>query len=86
VNDLELSELKIDLAQLIASIDIIAMNRDIVALAKGSFPTIVKSLDAIHVASALLWQKNHADVAILSHDKSMLTLAAALNFKTIGQT
>lgn len=48
--------------------------------AAGPFPTIIGTLDAIHLASAMLWWEAEPDVDLrmLTHDKQLATCARAM--------
>ena len=48
-------------------------------------PTVVKTLEAIHLASALLFEERH-EVGLVfgTHDRSQATAARALGFDVVG--
>ena len=52
--------------------------------AKGAFPVTVKTLDALHLASAAVFAETRINesVLIFSHDSTMNRCAAALGFAT----
>lgn len=53
----------------------------VLARAAESFPTVVASLDAIHLASALAVRSAIPDpIILLSHDKQLVRAASALGF------
>ena len=56
----------------------VALSRSILSRASQSFPTPLKTLDALHLATALLWQeqKRHAPI-FLTHDRHQATAARA---------
>ena len=48
-------------------------------------PTVVKTLDAIHLASALLFaQYREAGLVFGTHDRGQATAARALGFMVVG--
>ena len=50
-----------------------------------SFPVILKTLDAIHLASAILWQQQEeTDILFLTHDEQLAKAALAMGFKVLG--
>ena len=53
--------------------------------ASQPMPTVVKTLDAIHLASALLFEERH-EVGLVfgTHDRSQATAARALGFDVVG--
>lgn len=53
--------------------------------AEASFATPVKSLDSIHLATALLWQETRGrDFAFATHDAQLGRAARACGLKVIG--
>ena len=53
--------------------------------ASQPMPTVVKTLDAIHLASALLFEERHAVGLVFgTHDRSQATAARALGFDVVG--
>jgi hypothetical protein len=58
--------------------EILPISRSVLQRAAGPFPTAVRTLDAIHLASALLWQENTTgDVTFLTHDRQLRIAAQA---------
>ena len=57
----------------------------IVREASRTMPTIVKTLDAIHLASAVALRDRRAiDLVFVTHDDQQATAARALGFTTVG--
>lgn len=53
--------------------------------AEASFPTPVKSLDSIHLATALLWQETRGrDFVFATHDTQLGRAARACGLKVVG--
>ena len=49
------------------------------------FPVAIKTLDAIHLATALVWRDRRApDLVFATHDRQLGFAAAALGFEVIG--
>ena len=60
------------------------ISKKVKSRAKESFPTIVGTLDAIHISSAMLWQTEFNDSIIaLTKDKQMKTCFEALGFEVL---
>ena len=61
-------------------LNLIEMGPSVKRRAAGPFPTVIGTLDAIHLASALLWQENElgSEVQILTHDKQLALCAEAM--------
>jgi len=58
-----------------------------VVLRRASLPmaTVVKTLDAIHLASALLFQERHGQpLTFATHDRQQASAARALGYSVIG--
>jgi predicted nucleic acid-binding protein len=54
--------------------------------AAGFFPTVIGTLDAIHLASALLWREveSDADFRILTYDRQLEICARAMGIPSFG--
>lgn len=49
------------------------------------YPVAIKSLDAIHLATALVWRDRRApDLVFATHDRQLGPAAAALGFEVVG--
>jgi predicted nucleic acid-binding protein len=65
--------------------DWIILSPEILESASNPFPTAVKTLDAIHLASARLWlQESVTTMTFVTHDKQQAIAAQALGFKVAG--
>ncbi len=72
------------LQALIDNLDKIQLSSAILLKAKSSFIYPVKTLDAIHLASASLWQESSSEaVTLVSHDKKMNLIAKSLGLGTL---
>ena len=68
-----------------SSIGLISLTRTVLRRAALPMPTVVKILDAVHLASALLFQERRGDGLIFAtHDLQQATGARALGFEVIG--
>ena len=67
-----------------AGISRLAMNDRVLRQAEGSFPLVIRTLDAIHLATAEEWSQDvgRQDVAIWSLDRQMNRCAGAMGFQT----
>lgn len=69
----------------IRSLRIIKLTDIISQKACESFPVILKTLDAIHLASALLWQQQEQEeILFLTHDEQLAKCALAMGLKVLG--
>jgi hypothetical protein len=63
------------------TINTVRISRSILQGAAGAMPTIVKTLDAIHLASAsALRQRRSLELSFATHDAQQATAARALGF------
>ena len=73
------------LMRLERSIGQISLTRRVLRRAAQPMPTAVKTLDAIHLASALLFQERTENILVFAtHDFQQATGARALGFEVIG--
>ena len=68
---------------LIAPLRLVPMNRLVLKRAAGHFPTDVTASNAIHLASALLWQEETGEnLTLLTHDRQLRAAALACGLQT----
>jgi predicted nucleic acid-binding protein len=73
------------LARIERTIDSIRLTRLVLARAALPMATPVKTLDAIHLASALLWRERRTgDLVFATHDPQQARAARALGFECVG--
>jgi predicted nucleic acid-binding protein len=74
----------LDLAEVwLGKVDILPIFPAILARASVAFPTVVSTLDSIHLATALLWQEDTGErLTFLTHDRQLRTAAQACGFAT----
>ncbi len=66
-------------------IDLIPIQREILNRAAQPFSTILGSLDAIHLASAILYRERYSSRLVLTtHDKQLFGAALASGFEVLG--
>jgi len=73
------------LDRLLQGIDLVELSRGVKVRAAESFPVVIGTLDALHIATALLWARDTApeeggaeNVHVFSHDTAMNTCARAV--------
>ena len=88
VDDEELGQVREVLEEFLAGMAVIALNRSVLRRASEPFPTHVKTLDALHLASAWLWREHAEDVPLVffTHDRQQAVAARALGFVVRGAT
>jgi len=66
-------------------IELIRIDDAIVERAGGQFGLPLKTLDAIHLVTAIAWRERiNEDVTLLTHDKPLAAAARAYDFRVIG--
>ena len=66
------------------SIDLVPISNGIMQRAAEPFPTLVKTLDAIHLATAIGWAgQTQEPVIILTHDRPRGIAASACGFQVV---
>ena len=85
LNDHELADVHHDLTRIERAIGAIPLTRPVLHRAGLPMPTAVKTLDAIHLASALLLRERRtASLTFATHDPQQLRAARALGFECLG--
>jgi hypothetical protein len=87
ITDAQLAEVKQNLQAIVGGLHIVELTEPIKTRAAGPFPTVVGALDALHLASLLLWKEMTPDerFVLLSADQQMLNCAAALGIPLLEQ-
>jgi predicted nucleic acid-binding protein len=63
---------------------IAGVNATVLERAADPFPTLVRTLAAIHLATALLVRAEHEDLLFATHDRQLATAARAVGFQVLG--
>ncbi len=84
ISDRDVAALQTDIALIDEALHIIPVSEAILARAGESFPTIVGTLDAIHLASAILVHSAQPLDKFLTHDKQQAMTARSLGFTVDG--
>lgn len=67
------------------AIQMVAITDAVVARASEPLPSVLGTLDAIHLATALLWREERADeLTIATHDLALASAARSYGFPVIG--
>ncbi len=67
------------------SVEIVETTRAVLERASLPLPTTLGTLDAIHMATAMLWRENtRTDLVMATHDRGMARAAAACGLTVIG--
>lgn len=85
LDDAEVTEKRRLLREIMETADSITLDTQILDRASQSYPTVIGTLDAIHLASALLYlEEKDEKLVFLTHDHRLGLAAQALGFETLG--
>ncbi len=71
--------------RLLAAVEVVEPTRPILARASQPLPTSLGTLDAIHLATALLWRESRGtDLVVATHDAALALAARASGFAVAG--
>lgn len=71
--------------RLLEAMEIIDLTRPILTRAEQPLPTALGTLDAIHLATALLWkERRQEDLMLATHDTALAIAARASGFRVVG--
>lgn len=81
----ELAERRGAVYRLLEAVDVVDVSRSVLRRASEPFPTPLGTLDAIHLATALLWRDGSgAPLTMATHDRALATAARATGFAVAG--
>jgi predicted nucleic acid-binding protein len=84
LKDADLSERRAGVLTTLAAFHLARLDRRVLARAAEPFPTLVRTLDAIHLATADLARADYAELVFATHDRELGRAAAAIGFRVIG--
>lgn len=70
--------------RVLSGVDAIRVNRAVLDRAAEPFPTSLRTLDAIHLASALLARSRVPGLRFATHDEELATAAHAMGLAVVG--
>lgn len=74
-----------ELARIEAAVHFVRLSQPILDRASGPMPTVLRTLDALHVASALLLREGRErELVFATHEDQQSRAARALGFKVVG--
>src|SRR5262249_7123193 len=84
MEDRELARRRATMLKLLSGVETVRLNRAVLERAGEAFPTQVRTLDAIPLASALLVRARVAALRFATHDTELATAALAVGLRVIG--
>jgi predicted nucleic acid-binding protein len=83
--DERIASLREGLYRILGSLEIVEVTRAVLTRAAQPSPTMLGTLDALHLSSALLWrERTGKNLALATHDEALALSARAHGFKTLG--
>lgn len=84
LNDESVAQHRADVIEIIDTFSLISLDSLILERASDPFPTSLGSLDAIHLATALLAREEFEELELATHDFELATAARAVGFRVRG--
>jgi predicted nucleic acid-binding protein len=85
LSDIEVARRRATILALIDSLELVEIDSSVLDRAAQPMPTELGTLDAIHLASALLWKDAlGTDPVMATHDKALALAAQAHGLKVLG--
>lgn len=80
----DVARIRADLLELIDAFELIALDDQVKTRAAEPFPTRLGTLDALHLASALLMRDETEGLAFATHEQELAVAAAAVGFDLLA--
>ena len=84
LEDARIAKYRADVLEAVDAFTLVALDSSVLERASEPFPTALGSLDAIHLASALLVRDNFGELALATHDDELGIAAQATGFQVHG--
>lgn len=85
ITDREIAVRREAVFRLLEAVEVVEPTRPVLARAAQPFPTELGTLDAIHLATALLWRERAGvDLVMATHDVALGTAARASGLSVVG--
>jgi len=84
LDDKTVSRLRADTIDLVARIALVPLSGPLLERAAEPFPTLLRTLDAIHLATALALREDEPDLTLATHDRELGVAARAVGFSVSG--
>lgn len=85
LKDAEIAARRETVFRLLEAIEVVELTRPILSRAAQPLPTTLGTLDAIHLATALLWkERTRTDLVMATHDVGLATASRASGLRVVG--
>ena len=85
VRDDEIASRREAIFRLMESMEVVGLSGSVLSRASQPMPTMLGTLDALHLATALLWrERSGTGLVVATHDGALATAARASGFRVMG--
>lgn len=84
MGDRELARRRATALEILSAFELVRVNRAVLDRAAEPFPTLIRTLDAVHLASALLVRERDPALQFATHDAELATAARAVGLRALG--
>lgn len=85
LDDQEIAVRREAVFRLVEAIEIVDPTRTVLTRASQPLPTALGTLDAVHLASALLWkERSGVELVMATHDEALAVAAQATGLRVVG--
>jgi predicted nucleic acid-binding protein len=84
MSDEEVAERRGDLLEVLSGFHLARLDRAVLRRAAEPFPTSLRTLDALHLSTALLARREHRGLILATHDLELANAARSVGFRVIG--
>ncbi len=81
----EAAALRSVVGEWLEAVDLVLVQRSVLARASEPFPTSLGTLDALHLATALVWRdRMQKPLVVATHDRDLALAARSFGFEVLG--
>ena len=84
LSDESVAERRAGIIESLRSFELLPIDRLVLERAAGHFPTALGTLDALHLASALVSREEVPDLVLATHDRELAVAARSVDFRVVG--
>jgi predicted nucleic acid-binding protein len=81
----EAADRRVTVGEWLEAVDLVVLQRPILARASEPFPTPLGTLDALHLATVLVWRDRiRQELLVATHDRDLGLAARSFGFEVVG--
>jgi predicted nucleic acid-binding protein len=84
LSDEEVAERRGNLLDVLSGFHLARLDRTVLRRAAEPFPTALRTLDALHLSTALLARREHPSLVLATHDEELARAARAVGLLVLG--